>query len=149
MHITNRRARHEYQLFEKFEAGIALKGPEVKSVREGKISLDEAFAQIRGGEVWLFNCHIHPYRFASPPAGGLDPTRPRKLLLHKKEIISLESKMRQKRLTLVPLLCYTKGRTIKLELALGRGKREYEKREAKKRQDLEREIERELQPQRR
>lgn len=142
MKVLNRRASHDYQLLEKFEAGIALSGPEVKSVREGKISLEGSFARIAGGEAWLFNCHIHPYRFAD--TRDLDPTRPRKILLHKKEIISLESKMRQKRLTLVPLACYTKGRLIKLELALGRGKKEFEKREAKKRQDIEREIEREM-----
>lgn len=142
MKVLNRRASHDYQLLEKFEAGIALSGPEVKSVREGKISLEGSFARITGGEAWLFNCHIHPYRFAD--TRDLDPTRPRKILLHKKEIISLESKMRQKRLTLVPLACYTEGRLIKLELALGRGKKEFEKREAKKRQDIEREIEREM-----
>ncbi|PJE67210.1 SsrA-binding protein [Candidatus Shapirobacteria bacterium CG10_big_fil_rev_8_21_14_0_10_40_9] len=142
MKVLNRRASHDYQLLEKFEAGIALSGPEVKSVREGKISLEGSFARIAGGEAWLFNCHIHPYRFAD--TRDLDPSRSRKILLHKKEIISLESKMRQKRLTLVPLACYTKGRLIKLELALGRGKKEYEKKEAKKRRDIEREVERQL-----
>lgn len=142
MKVLNRRASHDYQLLEKFEAGIALSGPEVKSVREGKMSLEGSFARITGGETWLFNCHIHPYRFAD--TRDLDPTRPRKILLHKKEIISLESKMRQKRLTLVPLACYTKGCLIKLELALGKGKKEFEKREAKKREDIERELEREM-----
>jgi len=142
MKVLNRRASHDYQLLEKFEAGIALSGPEVKSVREGKISLEGSFARIAGDEAWLFNCHIHPYRFAD--TRDLDPSRSRKILLHKKEIISLESKMRQKRLTLVPLACYTKGRLIKLELALGRGKKEYEKKEAKKRRDIEREVERQL-----
>ena len=142
MKVFNRKAKYEYELFEKFEAGIALNGAEVKSVKEGKISLDDSFARIKDGQVWLFNCHIHPYRFAD--TRELDPTRPRKILLHKKEIVSLESKMRQKRLTLVPLSCYTKGRLIKIELALGRGKKEFEKKEAKKRQDLEREIEREM-----
>ncbi len=142
MKVLNRRASHDYQLLEKFEAGIALSGPEVKSVREGKMSLEGSFARIAGGEAWLFNCHIHPYRFAD--TRDLDPSRPRKILLHKREIVSLESKMRQKRLTLVPLACYTKGRLIKLELALGRGKKEFEKKEAKKRRDIEREIEREM-----
>ena len=142
MKVFNRKAKFEYQLFEKFEAGIALNGAEVKSVKEGKISLDDSFARIKDGQVWLFNCHIHPYRFAD--TRELDPTRPRKILLHKKEIVSLESKMRQKRLTLVPLSCYTKGRLIKIELVLGRGKKEFEKKEVKKRQDLEREIEREM-----
>lgn len=142
MKIVNKRARYEYELFEKFEAGIALIGPEVKSIREGKISLDDSFARVRDGEVWLFNCHIHPYRFAD--IKDQDPTRPRKILLHKKEITSLESKMKQKRLTMVPLACYTRGRRIKLELALGRGKREFEKRGAKKKRDIELELEREL-----
>ncbi|MFZ5365853.1 MAG: SsrA-binding protein SmpB [Patescibacteria group bacterium] len=142
MRVTNRRASHDYQLFEKFEAGIALSGPEVKSVREGKISLEGSFARIAGGEAWLFNCHIHPYRFAD--TRDLDPSRPRKILLHKKEIISLESKMKQKRLTLVPLACYTKGRLIKIELALGKGKKEFEKRKAIKERDRQREQEQEL-----
>jgi len=138
MKIFNRSASHHYQLFEKFEAGIVLSGPEVKSVKEGKISLEGAFAKILRGEVWLYNCHIHPYRFTSNI--NLDPKRPRKILLHRKEMISLEAKMKQKKLTLVPVSCYTKGRLIKIELALARGKKEFEKKEAKKRQDLEREI---------
>jgi SsrA-binding protein len=142
MKIINRRAKYDYQLLEKIEAGIALTGPEVKSVKAGKMSLNESFARIHEGEVWLHNAHIHPYPFADNR--DYNPTRMRKLLLHKKEIISLEQKMKQKKLTLVPVACYTKGRNIKVEIALARGKRKYEKREVKKRKDIEREIEREL-----
>lgn len=142
MKILNRRARHDYQLLEKIEAGISLAGPEVKSVREGKISLDEAFVRIKDGQAYLLNAHIHPYRFAD--IKDLDPRRTRKLLLHKKEILALEQKIKQKKLTIVPTACYTKGRRLKLEIALARGKKKYEKREAIKRRDVEREIEREL-----
>jgi len=130
MRIFNRRASFNFELGEKIEAGIALTGPETKSVYEGKISLDEAFAKLRNGEIWLFNCHIHPYRFAE--TAGIDPTRPRKLLLHRKEILSLEAKMKQKNLTLVPTACYTKNRKIKIELALARAKKNFEKRKKSK-----------------
>lgn len=142
MKVLNRRARHDYQLLEKIEAGISLAGPEVKSVREGKISLDEAFVRIKDGQAYLLNAHIHPYRFAD--IKNLDPRRTRKLLLHKKEILALEQKIKQKKLTIVPTACYTKGRRLKLEIALARGKKKYEKREAKRRKDLERETEQEL-----
>lgn len=142
MRIFNRRARRDYQLFEKIEAGISLLGPEVKSIREGKMSLEEAFVRIKSGQAYLFNAHIHPYRFAETTS--LDPVRARKLLLHKKEILALEQKMKQKNLTMVPLACYTKGRKIKLELSLGKGKKKYEHRETIKRRDLAREVEKEL-----
>lgn len=142
MKILNRRVRRDYQLFETLEVGISLLGPEVKSIREGKMSLEEAFVRIKGGQAYLFNAHIHPYRFAETT--NLDPARARKLLLHKKEILLLEQKMKQKNLTMVPLACYTKGRKIKLELALAKGKRVYEHKEAIKRRDLEREAEMEL-----
>lgn len=142
MRIINRRARYDYHLLEKFEAGIALIGPEVKSVRAGKMKLTESFVRIRDGEVWLHNAYINPYPFARQE--GYDSARTRKLLLHKKEILALEQKIKQKKLTLVPVSCYTKGRNIKLEIALAKGKKKYEKREAKKRRDVEREVEREL-----
>ncbi len=106
------------------------------------MSLEEAFVRIKGGQAYLFNAHIHPYRFAETTS--LDPVRARKLLLHKKEILALEQKMKQKNLTMVPLACYTKGRKIKLELALAKGKRIYEHKEAIKRRDLARETEMEL-----
>jgi len=142
MKVTNRRAKFDYELLEKIEVGIALTGAEVKSVKAGKISLNESFARIRDGEVWLHNAHIHPYPFADNR--DYDPTRMRKLLLHKKEIVSLDQKMKQKKLTLVPVSCYTKGRNIKVKIALAKGKKEYQKREIKKRKDIEREVEREL-----
>lgn len=133
MKVTNRKARFNYEIGEKIEAGIVLTGPEAKSIYEGKMSLDEAFARLSKGEVWLYNCHVHPYRFADDK--NSDPTRPRKLLLHRREIYNLEAKMRQKKLTLVPLTCYTRGRKIKIELGLGRTKKEFEKRKTRKEQD--------------
>lgn len=142
MRILNRRAKYDYHLLEKFEAGIALTGAEVKSVKAGKMSLSGSFVRIRDGEAWLFNAYINPYPFARQE--GYDPRRTRKLLLHKKEILALEQKLKLKKLTLVPVSCYTKGRQIKLEIALARGKKKYEKKEAKKRRDRERELEREL-----
>ncbi len=143
MKVVNRKARYNFELRDKFEAGIALSGAEVKSVKMGKISLEEAFARVDDqGEVWLYNAHIHPYRFADNR--DYKPTRPRKLLLHKKQITSLKSKMEAKRLTLVPVSCYTKGRLVKMELALGRGKKKWDKRRAIKERDLKREAEREM-----
>lgn len=143
MKVFNRRVRRDYQLLEKFEAGISLLGPEVKSIKEGKISLDEAFVRIISGEAYLLNAHIHPYRFAD--TANLDPKRTRKLLLHQREIQSLEQKMKQKKLTIVPVACYTTNRRrVKLELALARSKKQFEKREAKRKKDIQREVEKEL-----
>lgn len=142
MKIINRRAYYDYHLLEKFETGIELTGPEVKSVKKGRMSLKTSFVQIKDDQAYLVNAHIPPYEFARQR--NYEPTRTRRLLLHKKEIISLMTKMRQKRLTLVPLSCYTKGPWIKMEIALAKGKKKYEKKEAKKRRDIEREVEREL-----
>ena len=144
MRIFNRQARRDFQLLEKLEAGISLTGPEAKSAREGKISLDEAYVRLRNGQAYLVNAHIHPYKFASPPAGGFDPTRTRRLLLHKKEILALEQKAKQKKLTIVPVACYNTHGLMKLELALARSKREYEHREEIKKRDRERDLEQEL-----
>jgi len=144
MKITYRRVYHDYHILEKLEAGIHLTGPEVKSVKGGHMSLEGAFVKIVGSEAYLVNAQIHPYPHARPPAGGYDPRRTRKLLLHKKEIIALKSRTQQGSLTLVPLSCYTKQGLVKLEIALARGKKKYEKRDALKRQDLERELEEEL-----
>lgn len=141
MKIVNRRAFHDYHLLEKLEAGIHLTGPEVKSVKGGHISLEGAFVKIVGSEAYLINAQIYPYPHAR--LENYDPRRTRKLLLHKKEIIALKSKI-QSGLTLVPLSCYTKQGLVKLELALARGKKRYEKREALKKRDLERELEEEL-----
>ncbi len=138
--ITNRRARYDYQLLKKFEAGIVLAGPEVKSVKAGHIKLAASFVRIYDGEIWLHNAHISPYAFADNR--DYEPTRTRKLLLHKKELINLERQIKEKKLTIVPVSCYTKHRKVKLEIALARGKKQYEKREAIKRRDIERETKR-------
>jgi SsrA-binding protein len=138
MKSFNKRASFEYILFDKFEAGVVLKGAEAKAVCDGRADISRCFAKIIGGELYLVNANI-------PSAmTGLDPTRTRKLLVHKSELVSLESKMRQKKLTIVPLAIYTKGRLVKVELALARRKREFEKRESIKRKDIKRDIEREL-----
>ncbi|TSC53109.1 MAG: SsrA-binding protein [Microgenomates group bacterium LiPW_16] len=141
MKVTNRRAYHDYHILERLEAGIHLTGPEVKSVKGGHISLEGAFVKIAGSEAYLINAQIYPYPHAR--LENYDPRRTRKLLLHKKEIIALKSKI-QSGLTLVPLSCYTKQGLVKIELALARGKKRYEKREALKKRDLERELEEEL-----
>jgi SsrA-binding protein len=140
--IFNRRARHDYHLLEKFEAGLQLTGPEVKSIKNGRMSLENSFVKIIDGQAFLVNAHIPPYEFAKQR--DYDPHRSRKLLLHKKELISLETKIAQKKLTLVPVSCYTKAGWIKVKIALAKGKKRYEKKEAQKRKDIAREVEREL-----
>lgn len=137
MRIDNRQARYNYDILEKFEAGIDLLGSEVKSVREGKISLNEAFVHLRDGQAYLVNAHIHPYQ-NSPQ--NISPTRSRRLLLHKKEIISLASKVAAAGLTLVPLALYNKGNLFKLEVGIGKGKKKWDKREVIKKRELEREL---------
>ena len=137
MRIDNRAARYNYEILEKFEAGIDLLGPEVKSVREGKVSLQEAFVHLRDGQAFLVNAHIHPYQNSIVT---LSPTRTRRLLLHKKELMSLEGKVGTSGLTLVPLALYNKGNLFKLEIGLGRGKKKWDKREALKKRQLEREL---------
>lgn len=138
MKIFNKTARFNYQLLERIEVGIALTGAEVKSLFMGQGSLNEAYVKIINGEAFLLNGHIHPYQFAD--VSHIDPKRTRKLLLHKKELLALESKMKQKNLTLVPVLWYNKGHQIKLEIALARGKKKWEKKEIIKRRDLDRET---------
>ncbi|OGV89607.1 SsrA-binding protein [Microgenomates group bacterium RBG_19FT_COMBO_39_10] len=142
MKVVNRRARYDYSLLEKFEVGIALTGPEVKSVKASKLSLNEGFVKMIGGEAWLLNAYINPYPYADNR--DYDPKRNRKLLLHKNELLKLSQQTKEKNLTIVPVSCYTKGRKIKLEIALARGKKKYDKREVKKRQAIEREIEQTL-----
>jgi len=141
MKIVNRKAYYDYNILDKFEAGIILTGAEVKSLKDGKGSLDDAFVQIRDQQAFLINARIHPYAFADNK--DYEPTRSRKLLLHKKEIISLLSKTKQSSLTIVPTAWYTIGRRgiIKIELALARGKKKYDKREAIKKKDIDRETE--------
>jgi SsrA-binding protein len=136
----NRKALHEYHIIDTYEAGIVLAGPEVKSVRAGKVSLAEAFARIDGNEAFVYGLHISPYDPAS--RWNVDATRTRKLLLHSSEIRRLIGATQQEGFTLVPLEIYLKDGYIKIALALGRGKKTYDKREAAKRRDADREIQR-------
>jgi SsrA-binding protein len=137
---TNRRAYHEYTLQEGMEAGIALTGTEIKSIREGRVSLADSYVRPEGGELWLLNAHIARYEAGSYMSH--EPTRPRKLLLHHDEIRALASKVAEKGFTLVPTKLYLKNSKAKVEVALGKGKKLYNKREALIRRDTEREIER-------
>lgn len=137
---SNRRARHDYRILERVEAGIVLSGSEVKSLRQGRASVAEAFARVRGGEVWLENMHIPPYEQGEKR--GYDPLRDRKLLLHRREIERLIGKQKEQGLALVPMRVYLSHGLVKVELGLGRGKREYEKRQAIAEREHRREMER-------
>jgi SsrA-binding protein len=139
---VNRKAYHDYHIQESLEAGIVLKGSEIKSVRLGKVNLSDAYAKPENGELWLHNSHIASYDAAS--YNTHEPIRPRKLLLHRKEIDILSGKVLQKGLTLVPLKLYIKHGVAKIELGVARGKRVYDKREAIARRDAEREMDRAL-----
>jgi len=136
----NRRARHEYFILDTFEAGVVLTGPEIKSIREGKVSLQEGFARVEGGEIWLEEVYIAPYQYG----GWVNPPskRRRKLLLHREQIRELQAKTREKGLTLVPLRLYLKNGRAKVELGLARGKHAYDKREAIAEREAKREMER-------
>ena len=137
----NRRALHEYEILETYEAGIELTGTEVRSLRENNCQLTDCFALIRGGEVWLHNVHIAPFSNGNIANG--DPDRKRKLLLHRREIRSLEQKTREKGLALVPVSMYFKENgLVKVELALARGKKTYDKRQTIAKRDAQREIDR-------
>jgi SsrA-binding protein len=139
---TNRRASHKYELVERFEAGIELEGSEVKSLREGKAQIGDAYAAIEDGEVWLRNAHIPPYAPASNE--NHDPERPRKLLLHRYEIERLIGRLKRKGLTMVPTRIYFKGRRAKVEIALARGKEQRDRRREIRDRDVQREVEREV-----
>jgi SsrA-binding protein len=139
---TNRKASHEYFLLEKYEAGIALQGSEIKSIRLGQISLAEAFIRIDSQEAWLEDAHIAPYEHAG--SFGHEPRRPRRLLLHKKEIRKLWNEVRQKGVTIIPTRVYLKNGRAKVEIAIAKGKRLYDKRESIARRDMEREISRQI-----
>uniref|UniRef100_A0A7V3KP62 SsrA-binding protein n=1 Tax=candidate division WOR-3 bacterium TaxID=2052148 RepID=A0A7V3KP62_UNCW3 len=138
--VKNQKAYHDYEILETFEAGIVLKGSEVKSIKEGKVSLKEAYADIIGNEVYIINMHVTPYE--KDKVSKLNPTRPRKLLLHRYEIKRLIGKIKEKGLTLIPLMIIEKRNLIKVVLGLGRGKKLYEKREEIKKRIIEREIQR-------
>ena len=140
--VSNRKARHDYEILERFETGIVLSGAEVKSLRGGRGSLTEAYARVRDGEVWLEGMHIPPYEQASDKR-VYDPIRPRKLLLHRKEIERLIGKTAERGLALVPLRVYFAHGLAKTELALARGKRRYEKRHAIAERETQREMLRE------
>ncbi len=134
----NRRARFEFQIIETTEAGIVLKGSEVKSVRQGKVDISDCFASVKDGEVWLHNMHVAAYQNAGP--FNHNPRRTRKLLLHRREIRKLIGRIRQKGLSLVPIRIYWKHGLAKVELAVAKGKRAYDKRETIKQRDQEREY---------
>ena len=138
---TNRKARHDYDILDVFECGIALAGSEVKSLREGKVQLRDAYARVDDGEVWLHGVHISPYAYAHG-RDGHDPDRARKLLLHRHEIDELVGRTQQESLTLVPLSIYFKENKAKVELGLARGRRSYDKRQAIAERDAKREAER-------
>lgn len=138
--MDNRKARHEYNYLETLEAGIELKGTEVKSLRAGKGNLNDAFARIEGGQCWLYNLHISPYDFGN--RNNHEETRERRLLLHKKEIGKLHSKLKEKGLTLIPARLYFVGNLVKVELALAQGKKLYDKREAAATRDAKRQMDR-------
>lgn len=139
---TNRKAKFEYFLLETYEAGLVLQGSEIKSIRAGRISLAEAYVRTDGQEAWLVDAHIAPYEQAS--INNHDPKRPRKLLLHKSEIRDLWDSVRQKGVTIIPLRVFLKDGRAKVEIALAKGKKLYDKRAAIAKRDTEREIERQF-----
>ncbi len=139
---TNRKASHEYFLGERYEAGLVLEGSEIKSIRAGQISLAEAYVQLDGREAWLMDAHIAPYEHA-----GLynhKPRRPRKLLLHRQEINRLWNEVRKKGITIVPTRVYIKKGIAKLEIAVAKGKKQYDKRQEIAKRDMQRDIERQM-----
>jgi SsrA-binding protein len=137
---TNRRARYDYEVFDTFEAGMVLRGSEVKSLREARANLKDAYAIVKDGEMYLIGCHISPYPFARD--GGHEPDRTRKLLLHRHEIDRIRSQIEEKGRTLIPLKMYFKDGKAKVELGLAKGKDRYDKRETLKRKQADREMER-------
>jgi SsrA-binding protein len=142
-YAENRKAHFNYEILEKYEAGIELLGSEVKSVRGGQMSLEGAFVIIRGGESFLINANVPPYQAKNAPK-DYDALRNRKLLLTKKEIVELAGSEKNKSLTIVPISVYNKGRKIKIEIALVKGKKKFDKRETLKKRDTDRELRREM-----
>jgi SsrA-binding protein len=135
---TNRRARHEYEILETLEAGLVLRGTEVKSLRDGEVNFKDSYATVRNGEAWLRGCHINPYSHGTD--ANHDPERDRKLLLHRREIARLSGRIAERGLTLVPLRLYFKDGRAKIELGLGRGKKLHDKRSALRERDVKREM---------
>lgn len=140
---VNKRANFDYFITDRYEAGLVLTGQEVKSVKLGHVSLKESFVTVKGRELFLTNAHVSPYKYAGKTT-SYDPTRPRKLLVKKSEIRHLTGKIKEKGLTLVPIRIYTKGRLVKLEFGIGKGKKQYDKREDKAKKEAKRNIERAL-----
>jgi SsrA-binding protein len=140
--IDNRRARHEYEILESLEAGLVLTGTEVKSIRAGGVSLSEAYARFRDGEAWLLGMHVPTYKEGS--FSNVDPSRPRKLLLHREQIAHLQSRVGEKGLTIVPLRMYFTRGMAKVQLGLARGKKLWDKRADVAKRDVEREIARQV-----
>jgi SsrA-binding protein len=138
----NKKAYYDYEILEKLEAGVILSGPEVKSTKTGHINLKGSYVTISGGEVYLLNCHISPYKFAN--LSDYNPTISRKLLLHKREINHLIGKLQTKGISLIPLQVYIRNNLIKIEIGIARGKKKYDKREVIKKREREREIKRAL-----
>lgn len=138
----NRKARFDYSILETYKAGLVLEGSEVKSIRLGKVNLKESFGRVEKGEIWIYGMHISPYEAADK--SKIDPIRPRKTLLNKKELVKLTGKVAEKGLTLVPLKIFFEGNWAKLELGLARAKKKYEKRETLRRKEAKREIEKAL-----
>lgn len=138
----NRKARHDYEILDTFEAGMVLQGTEIKSIRQGKINLKDGFISVRDGEAWLKNIHISPYEQGN--IFNHDPLRNRKLLLHKKEIQKLEQEVKQNRLTIVPLKVYIVRGRAKVLIGLAQGKNRYDKRHSLKEQQMKREVDRAL-----
>lgn len=141
---VNRKARHDYFIDDTLEAGMVLAGTEIKGMREGNANLRDSYVQIRDNEAWVRNMHISPYTQASTHDGHIDPVRPRKLLLHKKELRKLAAEIQQKGVTLIPLRIYLVKNRAKLEIGLARGKKLYDKRETTAERDTKREMDRAL-----
>jgi SsrA-binding protein len=137
---TNRKALHDYSIEDTYEAGVALTGTEIKSVRAGRVNLRDGYVQIRDGEAWLLNVHISPYDFGNRE--NHEPRRERRLLLHRQEIRRLQSKVAERGWTIVPLRIYLKTGRAKIEIGLARGKRLYDKRDAVAERDMDRDLER-------
>lgn len=137
---TNRRARHDYDVVDRWECGIVLTGSEVKSLRDGQVQIKDAYGEVRDGELWLERLHIAPYQFARE--GGHDPERRRKLLAHRREIIQMAAQVAEQGLTLIPMQIYFSKGIAKVELALAKGRRTYDKRQAIRRREEQREMDR-------
>lgn len=140
--VDNRRARYEYEILESMEAGIALTGTEIKSIRAGGVSLNEAYARLRDGELWLLSMHVPPYKEGS--FSNHEPARPRKLLLHKEQIARLGGRAAEKGLTIVPLRMYFTRGKVKIEIGLARGKKMWDKRASEAERDVQRDVKREI-----